>query len=63
LTASCCFSHSFASSAVISSPLLFASSMSRESRSYDKSSFQSFYPEALKIDIRAPDSLDRLSRM
>ena len=26
----------------------------------DKSSFQSFYSEALKIDIRAPDSLDRL---
>jgi CobQ/CobB/MinD/ParA nucleotide binding domain len=24
----------------------------------DKSSFQSFYPEAQKIDIRAPDSLD-----
>ena len=26
----------------------------------DKSSFQSFYSEALKIDIRAPDSLDRV---
>jgi len=26
----------------------------------DKSSFQSFYPEALKIDIRAADSLDKV---
>ena len=26
----------------------------------DKSSFESFYSEALKIDIRAPDSLDRV---
>ena len=26
----------------------------------EKSSFQSFYPEAQKIDIRAPDSLDRV---
>jgi hypothetical protein len=26
----------------------------------DKSSFQSFYSEALKIDIRTPDSLDRV---
>src|ERR1700741_953595 len=30
----------------------------RENR--EKSRFQSFYPEAQKIDIRAPDSLDRV---
>jgi hypothetical protein len=26
----------------------------------DKSSFESFYPETQKIDIRAPDALDRV---
>jgi hypothetical protein len=31
-----------------------------DSENREKSSFQSFYPEAQKIDIRAPDSLDRL---
>jgi hypothetical protein len=31
-----------------------------DSENREKSSFQSFYPEAQKIDIRAPDSLDRV---
>src|SRR5260370_17914329 len=31
-----------------------------DSENRDKSSFQSFYPEAQKIDIHAPDSLDRV---
>ena len=31
-----------------------------DSENRDKSSFQSFYPEAQKIDIRAPDSLDKV---
>jgi CobQ/CobB/MinD/ParA nucleotide binding domain len=31
-----------------------------DSQNRDKSSFQSFYPEAQKIDIHAPDSLDRV---
>ena len=31
-----------------------------DSENREKSSFQSFYPEAQKVDIRAPDSLDRV---
>jgi hypothetical protein len=31
-----------------------------DSENREKSSFQSFYPEAQKIDIRSPDSLDRV---
>jgi hypothetical protein len=31
-----------------------------DSENREKSSFQSFYPEAQKTDIRAPDSLDRV---
>jgi len=31
-----------------------------DSENREKSSFQSFYPEAQKIDIHAPDSLDRV---
>ncbi len=31
-----------------------------DSENREKSCFQSFYPEAQKIDIRAPDSLDRV---
>jgi CobQ/CobB/MinD/ParA nucleotide binding domain len=31
-----------------------------DSENREKSSFQSFYPEAQKIDIRAPDSLDKV---
>ena len=31
-----------------------------DSENRDKSSFQGFYPEAQKIDIHAPDSLDRV---
>ncbi len=31
-----------------------------DSENRDKSSFQSFYPEAQKVDIHAPDSLDRV---
>ncbi len=31
-----------------------------DSENREKSSFQSFYPEAQKIDIRTPDSLDRV---